>query len=137
MTTTPALVAPKTCSRCSGTGLVSDTVRRAHLGVPGLCFKCNGSGQVEGDKATLAAQKAEAEAAERAADRVRQATQIVWDATRFVEGSPAKMAWFGLQHLMAAEPDRHAKAVESILAGHPTVIQALHDYWKATHRIGR
>lgn len=31
----------KTCTRCGGKGFVSSSV--AHLGVPGLCYKCDGS----------------------------------------------------------------------------------------------
>jgi hypothetical protein len=32
----------RTCNRCSGSGLKSTSV--VHLGVPGLCFGCDGSG---------------------------------------------------------------------------------------------
>ena len=32
----------KTCVRCNGTGMKSTSV--IHLGVPGLCYGCNGSG---------------------------------------------------------------------------------------------
>ena len=31
----------RTCTRCNGTGLRSTSV--AHMGIPGLCFGCNGS----------------------------------------------------------------------------------------------
>jgi len=31
------------CCRCHGKGLFT-TVRRVHMGVPGLCFRCDGSG---------------------------------------------------------------------------------------------
>ncbi|MFN9295644.1 MAG: hypothetical protein ACK6EB_46820 [Planctomyces sp.] len=32
----------KTCTRCNGTGLKNTGV--VHMGVPGLCYGCNGSG---------------------------------------------------------------------------------------------
>ena len=35
---------PVVCSRCKGKGLVVSKV--AHIGVPGLCFKCDGHGKV-------------------------------------------------------------------------------------------
>lgn len=31
------------CTRCGGKGWFT-TIRRVHCGVPGLCFRCDGSG---------------------------------------------------------------------------------------------
>lgn len=46
----------KTCIRCGGTGLKTTGV--IHLGVPGLCYGCNGSGtQVWVDVALVTAEK--------------------------------------------------------------------------------
>ena len=118
MTTTPALVAPKTCSRCKGEGLVSASVRRTHFGVPGLCFKCNGVGQVEGDRATLAAQKAERLAAE-----ARWSIAIDWFQTQDADVRR------GFDLLEALEPERAQKALRSIEAGHPGVAAALLVYY--------
>ncbi len=44
-----------TCSRCKGTG--TRNCARAHLGVPGLCFDCNGDGTKATQLATKAAEK--------------------------------------------------------------------------------
>jgi hypothetical protein len=45
----------KTCTRCEGTGNKNTGV--LHLGVPGLCFGCNGSGlQVWADAAEVTAE---------------------------------------------------------------------------------
>lgn len=112
-----ALVKPKTCSRCKGTGLVSNLVRRGHLGVPGLCFKCNGDGVVEGDRATLAAAKA-ADAAWHA----RWAVVVAWFATQ------PQAVRDGYNVLEVLEFERTEAAQASIAAGHPGVAAALADY---------
>ena len=45
----------KTCTRCNGTGIKSTGV--VHLGVPGLCYGCDGSGlQVWVDAAAITAE---------------------------------------------------------------------------------
>ena len=45
----------KTCTRCNGTGLKNTGV--LHLGVPGLCYGCDGSGvQVLVDAAAITAE---------------------------------------------------------------------------------
>jgi DnaJ-class molecular chaperone len=36
-------MADERCHRCGGKGLFT-TIRRTHLGVPGLCFRCDGTG---------------------------------------------------------------------------------------------
>lgn len=38
----PTCTAAEKCHRCGGKGLF--TFRRTHLGVPGLCFRCDGTG---------------------------------------------------------------------------------------------
>src|SRR5262245_42427933 len=61
------------CNRCSGTGFRN--CAQAHLGVPGLCFDCDGSGRYEDQ----ARRKAEVAAHKKAEDRRRAATQPVYD----------------------------------------------------------
>jgi hypothetical protein len=116
----PALVKPVTCRRCKGTGVVSELTRRAHLGVPGLCFKCDGSGKVEGDRETLRRQKEEAAAAE-----ARWAIAV-----EFFRAHPQEVRW-GYDVLEVLEPERARKAIASIEAGHAGVAAALVAYFEA------
>lgn len=70
------------CSRCKGTG--TRNCARAHLGVPGLCFDCNG----DGTRAT----QLETKAAEKEAKRLNKislaASRKIWD-VREANGGPA------------------------------------------------
>lgn len=61
------------CNRCSGRGFRD--CAQAHLGVPGLCFDCNGSGRYEDQAAT----KAAARASKIAEAKLRAITQPVYD----------------------------------------------------------
>lgn len=103
-----------TCKRCSGTGMVGGPVVLA--GIPGACFKCQGIGQVEGDRATLAAAK-----------------QYVADRTALGRAAltAGHAAHTGLGLLERNEPERCRKAVASFIAGDPRVIPALEAYGKA------
>ena len=105
-------VSPKTCPRCQGTGMVVSRV--VHAGAPGGCFNCDGLGQVEGDKATIAARKTYC------AQR-RALGEAAWDA--------GHKAYSGLSHLEMWAPERCRKAVASFAAGDPRVIPALIAYY--------
>lgn len=114
MTTAPALVAPKTCPRCSGSGLVSSRV--VYAGAPGGCFTCAGRGEVETDKATLAAAK------QYGADR-----RALGEAA-FAAGHEAHS---GLSALEVNDPARLACAVASFAAGRDDVVPALVAYYRS------
>lgn len=112
---TVTLVKPIKCRRCRGTGNVE--ARRVHLGVPGLCFTCDGRGRVEGDKETLRIAKEESErriARGRAYD--------LWERTTSTDARNG--AWA----LLRLEPVRFEKLVDSIVAGDPRVEPALIAY---------
>lgn len=104
------LVKPKSCRRCAGKGTVNSPVDF------GRCFACAGAGQVEGDKATIAARKAYA------------AARTVLGQAAF-DHSPA--AHYGLSQLEVREPERCHKAVASFAAGRTDVLEALVAYGKA------
>lgn len=106
------LIAPRKCRRCSGTGFVGGPV--AYAGIAGTCFSCAGAGQVEGDKATLAAAKAYVEAR-------RALGQAALDA--------GHAAHSGLSLLEANAPERLAKAVAAFAAGDVRVVPALAAYF--------
>lgn len=108
------LVKPIKCTRCNGTGMVGGPVVVA--GIPGACFKCQGDGKVEGDKATIAAAKA-----------------YVADRTALGRAAFAAChaAHSGLGLLERNEPERCRKAVASFAAGDPRVIPALMAYFEA------
>ena len=57
----------RTCKRCNGTGLKGTAV--AHLGVPGLCYGCNGSGSQKFVDAAIVM-------ADRAAVRAKHVAQV-------------------------------------------------------------
>jgi hypothetical protein len=116
------LTTPKTCRKCKGSGdyhYVSGAV--------GVCGVCVGAGVVEGDKATLAARKA-----------VTAEHDRVYGALRALAQADVSTCWMtsrasdGLWILQANEPERAAKAIRSIEAGHPGVIKALADYYLAS-----
>ena len=139
MTTTaeaPRFVKAVTCRRCSGTGFVSSRV--AYWGVPGTCFKCDGRGEHEGDRATIRAAKERSERRVAAAMILHRGDLGHGDLT----GAPcaevkaarefrAAVVW-GFDSLEAREPERFVKAVDSVLAGHPTVFEALAAYGRTT-----
>lgn len=60
-----AKAAPHECTRCGGTGMTTHI--RAHYGVPGLCFDCNGDGKRETQVRTIQAAKREKQIRELAA----------------------------------------------------------------------
>lgn len=113
-TNTPRFVRPVSCPKCSGRGYLKgfDHVRL------GECFRCNGAGQVEGDRATIAARKA-------------------YSANRTALGKAAfahsHAAHSGLSMLEADEPERCRKAVAAFAAGDARVLPALVAYF--SHRV--
>lgn len=113
MTTTAIakFVKPITCRRCEGKGAVASHV--AHAGAPGGCFKCDGLGQVEGDKATIAARKAATVA------------RTALGAAAFAHSHEAHV---GLSLLEVNAPERCDKAVAAFAAGDPRVLPALAAY---------
>lgn len=114
-------VKPIKCRPCRGTGNVG--TRRVHLGIPGLCFSCDGRGQVEGDAATLRARCAETERV-----KARWTTAVAWFATR----NPLVREAFDV--LEYEDTPRSRRALDAIAAGHPGVERALLDYlatWRA------
>jgi hypothetical protein len=60
-----AKAAPHECTRCGGTGMTTHV--RAHYGVPGLCFDCNGNGKREAQVNAIQAAKREKQIRELAA----------------------------------------------------------------------
>lgn len=133
----PRFVKAVTCPRCKGTGFVSSRV--AYWGVPGTCFGCDGLGEVEGDRATRAAAKAKEEA------RKAAGLAVYRDDLGYgvLTGAPAAeqrqarefrdAVTTGFHLLEANDPDRFAKAVESVNAGHPRVFVALATYAVVEH----
>lgn len=97
--------------------------RRTHLGIPGLCFECNGDGVVEGDAMTiLTAKKAQRERlsnylafyrACRSYDKVNLAGFGQATATR------------AMQILEDREPERFEKEMRSFLQGREDLFPAL------------
>lgn len=130
--TRPRFVRAITCTRCTGTGYVESRV--AYCGVPGTCFKCDGHGEVEGDAATIRAIKAAHKARCDAGRRVHRDDlgYGVLTGAPCAEIRNARIfrdaAAQGLAMLEANEPDRLARAVASINAGHPGVFVALATY---------
>lgn len=126
--TTPRLVTPTPCGRCRGTGSVPTGV--TYQGVPGRCRACAGSGEAEGDSATLKA----------ARDAARQLRQAAENRRAMAEGRRRQVrTWLAAQprgaemakallRLRTFEPQRVGRAEESILAGHPGVGEALLAY---------
>ena len=128
----PRFIKAVTCRRCAGTGFVSSNV--AYWGVPGTCFKCDGLGEHEGDRATIAAAKATADA--RAA-----AARIVWQGDHgfgVLTGAPLAertaarhfrdAVTSGWSMLEAADTERFERCVAAVNAGHPDVFVALATY---------
>lgn len=100
-------VSPRKCVRCAGTGSTP------HARDMGRCFKCDGAGMVESDRATIAA-KAAAVAGRKAlgAAAFAHSTEAHW----------------GLCQLEIREPARLVKAVASFAAGDARVLSALETY---------
>ena len=102
------LVKPIKCRRCKGTGEFGPSYVDF-----GICKRCSGSGVEEGDKATL-------QAAKKFVEDYRAAYQLVqvasWDAL------------MGFRKLEVDDPARFRKALASVLAGHPKVMEALAAY---------
>lgn len=118
---TPNLVKPIKCRRCDGMG---DVVSRVvYAGMPGGCFKCAGTGVVEGDKAAIAATKARSEA-------VKGIIRFAID-TLVAAGVPNHTAMavsYGIDHLSINAPERYEAALASYQAGHPGLVRALWAY---------
>lgn len=102
-------VKARKCSRCAGTGSVP------HARDMGRCYGCDGHGQVETDKATLAAKAAYLEGRK---------------ALGTAAFSHSSEAHFGLCQLEENAPERLVKAVVSFVAGDPRVLPALVAYAK-------
>lgn len=101
-------VKPRTCSKCGGDG----TYSYARGGI-GACSRCAGTGQVETDRAVLAARKARADAEA----SLYRAAAGHW-----------KTAW-AITRLREEEPERYEKALASHLNDHPGLLGALRDYY--------
>jgi hypothetical protein len=117
------MVKPITCRKCKGSG----TYMRAS-GMPDSCSWCVGAGVVEGDKATNDARKA------RQAEFTRLypiLMELARKAPIFGRTFSTSAAFDALALLADKEPARYAKAVASLEAGHPQVVQALSDYFFA------
>lgn len=106
-----SLVKPIKCRRCKGTGEFGPSYVDF-----GICKRCNGAGVEEGDRATLQAAKARVEAHKTAA-------ALVWQA-----GQADRLVWVGWCQLEQDDAERFAKAIASVLAGHPAVYSALAAY---------
>ena len=135
-TDTTKYVRPITCSRCKGKGYVNSAV--VYAAAPGGCFKCDGEGVVEGDKATLAEAKAQAARRRAARERVHLGdhghgeVDASWDATKRLQvRAERSMATYGLSVLEVNEPERFGRAVDAILAGRMDVYPALVAYGRA------
>ena len=92
----PQLVTPVECDRCGGTGDIGYG-RVEHAGAVRRCFKCHGTGEVEGDEATIEAArvaKNEAARAERRMEKLR-----AWEATQVLPGGAYTAAQWGLWRL--------------------------------------
>jgi hypothetical protein len=115
---TNPLVKPVTCKGCGGKGYVI-----LASGSIGHHFICDGTGQVESDRKTIAATKA------RIARRgkIISALQDLGNAHK--KSYRIAHAIDGFDMLGRREPERAAKAEASILAGRPDVFLALADYY--------
>lgn len=116
---TESLVKPVTCKGCGGKGYIM-----LASGSIGHHFICDGTGQVESDRKTIAATKA------RIARRGQIITALQNLATKETRYRTSH-AIDGFDMLGRREPDRQAKAERSIFAGHPDVFLALADYYVA------
>lgn len=116
------LVRPVTCRGCAGKGFII-----LASGSIGHHFICDGTGQVESDRKTIAAHKAKV--AHRA--RIISALQDLGNAHK--KGFRISHAIDGFDMLGRREPERAVKAEASILRGHSEVFLALADYYVA-HR---
>lgn len=105
-----SFVKPRKCRRCQGKGTVVSPVDF------GRCFGCMGLGEIEGDKATIAARK------------LYTANRTALGRAAFDAGHAAHS---GLSLLEANEPERCRKAVASFAAGRTDVIPALEAYFAA------
>jgi hypothetical protein len=119
---TEPLVKPVTCRGCGGKGFIIMA-----SGSIGHHFICDGTGQVESDRKTIAATKA----------RIARRGEII---SRLQDLAAASKKSYRISHaidgfdmLGRREPARQAKAEASILAGRADVFLALADYYVA-HR---
>lgn len=117
------MVKPITCRKCKGSG----TFIRAS-GMPDHCWPCLGAGVVEGDRATNDARKARQAELTRVYPLIQALARKVPIFNRTFSTSAASDA---LTILADKEPARYAKAIASLDAGHPRVVQALSDYFFA------
>lgn len=104
---TASLIQPTTCRRCRSKGFGNWGPKG------GQCYSCDGTGQVEGDKATLDAAKA------------RNAAMAALTTAAFAHGFWAQT---GLARLQALAPERFEKALASHQAGRGDVLDALAAY---------
>lgn len=114
---TASLVKPVTCKGCGGKGYII-----LASGSIGHHFICDGTGQVESDRKTIAATKA------RIAHRGRIISSLQDLATK-ENRYRISHAIDGFDMLGRMEPARQKKAEASILAGRPDVLLALADYY--------
>lgn len=108
----PGLVAPKTCRKCRGGGDFTYA-----SGAPGVCAPCSGTGQVESDRATIAARR----------DR-QEADSAFYRAF----ATNYKTQWT-VSMLREHEPERYEKALGSFLNDHPGLSDALVAFYDERH----
>ena len=101
------MVKPRKCRRCEGKGFVP------HARDMGRCFGCDGVGEVETDRATIAAKK------------VRAQLRKDLGTAAFAHSTEAHL---GLNRLEADSPARLAKALDSFAAGRTDLLEALAAY---------
>lgn len=116
------LVKPVTCRGCGGKGYIIMA-----SGSIGHHFICDGTGQVESDRKTIAAHKA------KVARRGQIISRLQDLGNAHKKGYRIAHAIDGFDMLGRREPERAAKAEASILRGHSEVFLALADYYVA-HR---
>lgn len=116
---TGSLVKPVTCKGCGGKGYII-----LASGSIGHHFICDGTGQVESDRKTIAATKARIE---RRGKIITALQNLATKENRY----RISHAIDGFDMLGRREPDRQVKAARSILAGRPDVLIALADYYMA------
>lgn len=113
------------CPRCHSDGEVCG----------GTCFLCSGERFREGDPATLrrwAAQARREKSQHTEVTRLTRTLAAKFPPVRDDEEQDYGTAVAGYEKLLADSPERAARALASLRAGHPRVAQALVDYFYDT-----
>lgn len=108
----PGMVRPVTCRKCRGGGDYTYA-----SGMPGACAPCAGTGQVESDRATIAARKARQDA----------------DSAFYRAAAAHYKTQWAVSMLREHEPERYEKALGSFLNNHPGLNDALIAYYDAAN----